>query len=98
MLNLSFFEDLGPSRVNAQLMNNARVEDGCLMLESPDAYLDMTPAAGQAVQSLTDFTIYTRYRISPEAQIRGYGYFLWCFSCLEANRDKEMAKLLNLKK
>lgn len=82
-------KDLGPSRADARLMNDARVEGHSLVLEAKDAYLDMTPAAGRVMQQLSDFTVYTRYYISPDTQIKGYGYFLWCFSCLEANRDKE---------
>lgn len=82
-------KDLGPHHADAQLMNGARVEDGCLVLEAKDAYLDMTTKAGEVLRSLSDFTVYTRYYIAPEAQIKGYGYFLWAFSVLEANRDKE---------
>lgn len=81
--------DKSPNHVDAQLKNGATVEDGCLVLQAQDAYLDMTAKAGEVASQLSDFTIYTRYYIAPEAKIKGYGYFLWCFSVLEANRDKE---------
>lgn len=81
--------DRGPSHIYAQLKNGAYVQDGCLVLETKEAYLDMTPGVGTIVNQLTDFTIYTRYYVSPNTKIRGNGYFLWCFSALEANKEKD---------
>lgn len=85
----SVVKDLGPNHVDAQLMNGATVEDGDLVLGDGEAYLDMTPAAGQVMQSLSDYTISATYCIDTIAVIQGYGYFLWCFSALEANQEKE---------
>lgn len=82
-------KDLGPNHVDAQLMNGATVEDGNLVLFADDAYLDMTAKAGEVMQTLEDFSISATYCIDSSAVIEGYGFFLWCFSKLEANQEKE---------
>lgn len=81
--------DRSASHIDAQLKNGAKVENGVLNLGASDGYLDMTSKAGEAMQQLADFTISARYCIDANSQIKGYGYFLWCFSCLEANQAKE---------
>ena len=82
-------KDKSRSKIDAVLMNGARVENGVLDLGENDGYLDMTAKAGEAVRNLTDFSVCARYRIDPSAEISGYGFFLWCFSCLEANQATE---------
>ena len=82
-------KDLGPNHVDAQLMNGATVEDGNLVLFADDAYLDMTAKAGEVMQTLEDFSISATYCIDSSAVIEGYGFFLWCFSKLEANQEKD---------
>lgn len=82
-------KDCGPHHADAQLINAARTENGCLVLDSKDAYLDMTPKAGEVLQTLSDFTVYVRYYVDPSVKLKGYGFFLWCFSCLEANKEKD---------
>lgn len=82
-------KDSSPSHVDATLMNGAKVVNSTLILGNSNGYLDMTAKAGDVVKSLTDFTIYARYFIDSSLDIKGYGYFLWCFSCLEANQAKE---------
>lgn len=81
--------DKGPYHADAKLMNGATVSGGCLVLSAQDAYLDMTKKAGEVMKKLGDFTVCTRYYIAADEQITGYGYFLWCFSALEANKEKE---------
>ncbi len=85
----SIVKDVSGSKVDAVLKNGAKVENRVLDLGSGDGYLDMTAKAGEVVKGLTDFSISARYRIDPSAEISGYGFFLWCFSCLEANQAKE---------
>lgn len=82
-------KDLGPNHIDATLMGNALVADGSLVLTGENDYLDMTAAAGEMVKQLADLTIATNYYVAPETEIKGYGYFLWCFSCLEANAEKD---------
>lgn len=82
-------KDNSRSHADANLMNGATVSDGCLVLSAKDAYLDMTAKAGEVMKSLRDFTVCARYFISADEKITGYGYFLWCFSTLEANKEKE---------
>ncbi len=82
-------KDKSKSHVDAVLMGDARVENGCLLLKGENAYLDMTERAGLVASQLADFTVCVTYRLDEAAQIKGYGHFLWCFSQLEANRDKE---------
>lgn len=82
-------KDLGPNHADARLMNGATVQDGNLVLGTTDDYLDMTEAAGRVLQTLGDFTIATSYCVDSTEVIEGYGYFLWCFSALEANQEKE---------
>ncbi len=81
--------DLSANKVNAQLKNGATVSDGVLHLGYADGYLDLTESAGQIVKGLTDYSVVVRYKIDASVEIKGYGYFLWCFSCLSANREKE---------
>lgn len=82
-------KDLSNNHADAKLMNGAKVENGALRLYAKDAYLDMTAKAGQAMSKLTDFSIFARYKIDSKTEIKGYGHFLWCFSCKEANSEKE---------
>ncbi len=81
--------DRSHSHADATLMNGAKTQNGCLILDTTDAYLDMTKRAGEIISKLSDFTIYVRYYVDASAEITGYGHFLYCFSSLEANRDKE---------
>lgn len=81
--------DRSPSHADAVLMNHAYIKNGYLLLDEPEAYLDMTAKAGEIVKNLSDFTIHARYRMSTFADVSGYGYFLWCFSTLPANQEKE---------
>lgn len=73
----------------SQLKNGAVAKDGYLCLNTDSAYFDMTEEAGKLMAELTDFSIFARYMIDDSVKIEGYGYFLWCFSCLEANAEKE---------
>lgn len=82
-------KDLGPNHADARLMGGATVTEGNLVLGASDDYLDMTEAAGRVLQGLADFTISTSYCVDSTEVIEGYGYFLWCFSALEANAEKE---------
>lgn len=82
-------KDLGPDNVDAVLMNGAKIENGELVLGSTDDYLDMTAEAGKLMQGLSDYTITARYCVDANETIEGYGYFLWCFSVLEANQEKD---------
>lgn len=82
-------KDLGPNQVNAVLMNGAAVADGDLVLYNEDAYLDMTAKAGEVMKELTDFSVSATYCVDSTVVIEGYGYFLWCFSVLEANQEKD---------
>lgn len=82
-------KDVSRSKVDAQLKNGATVENRVLCLGQNDGYMDMTAKAGEVVRNLADFTVSARYRIDESAEIKGYGFFLWCFSCLEANQAKE---------
>ena len=75
--------------VASQLKNGATVEDGALVLGTDSAYFDMTAEAGKIMSGLSDFSIYARYCIDPSVEVKGYGYFLWAFSCLEANAEKD---------
>lgn len=81
--------DLSSSKADAQLKNGATVSDGMLHLGNEDGYLDMTESVGQVVRGLTDYSVVARYKIDTSVEIKGYGYFLWCFSSLSANREKE---------
>lgn len=81
--------DNGPYEANAILMNGATVGNSILSLGQNDGYLDMSPVAGTVMQDLNDFSVSAIYRLDPSEQIRGYGYFLWCFSDLEENAAKE---------
>lgn len=82
-------KDFGPHHADAVLKNGASVKNGKLVLESKDAYLDMTPKAGEIVSKLKNFTVFVRYKVAEEAKIAGNGHFLWCFSSLPANKEKE---------
>lgn len=82
-------KDCGPNGVDATLMNGAKVENEALVLGKENGYLDMTAKAGEVVSGLKDFTVVARYFIEPSLDVKGYGYFLWCFSCKEANSAKE---------
>lgn len=82
-------KDKGPHHADAKLMNGAVVKDGKLVLENEGAYLDMTEKAGKVIMGLKDFTIYTRYKVGSSVEIKGNGFFLWCFSSLPANKEKE---------
>lgn len=82
-------KDRSRTHADAILKGGATVENGILNLGTSNGYLDMTPLAGKAISDLADFTVYARYKIDASLQIKGYGYFLWCFSCLEANQAKE---------
>lgn len=82
-------KDIGTAGADAALMNGARIEGGMLVLTEENAYLDMGEKAGKAIAELQDFTVYARYMIDSDASIRGYGYFLWCFSNLPANAATE---------
>ncbi len=82
-------KDRGPHHVDAVMKNGAEVENSTLVLGNSDGYLDMTAKAGEVVSHLADFTISARYYVDPSAEMKGYGYFLWCFSCKEANQEKE---------
>ena len=73
----------------AQLLNGAVVEDGVLCLNTDSAYFDMTEEAGKVMSELNDFSIFARYMIDASVEVKGYGYFLWAFSCLEANAEKD---------
>lgn len=81
--------DKSRNHADALLMNGATVSDGCLVLSAKDAYLDMTQKAGEVMKGLRDFSVCARYYISADEKITGYGYFLWCFSMLEANQEKD---------
>lgn len=65
------------------------MEKGCLILDGGDAYLDMGIKAGEVMSRLKDFSITARYYLNEDALIEGYGHFLWCFSVLDANKEKE---------
>ncbi len=82
-------KDASRSKIDAVLRNGAKVEGGVLNLGANDGYLDMTAKAGEVVKNLGDFSVCARYCIDSTAEISGYGFFLWCFSCLEANQAKE---------
>lgn len=82
-------KDLGPNHADAKLMNGAKIEDGKLVLKEKDAYLDMGEKAGAVIKGLKDFTVSVRYKLKDSAEIKGNGYFLWCFSTLAANKEKE---------
>ena len=85
----SVVKDASRSKVDAVLKNGAKVENNVLVLGQSDGYLDMTAKAGEVVSGLSDFTVCARYRIDAATEISGYGFFLWCFSCLEANQATE---------
>lgn len=85
----SIVHDKGPNKINATLKNGAYISNSTLMLGTNNGYLDMSPKAGELISKLTDFTICAQYKIDDAAEIKGYGYFLWCFSCLEANQEKD---------
>lgn len=82
-------KDKSDSHADAKLMNGATVKDGKLVLKEEGAYLDMGEKAGKVICKLKDFTVFVRYKVSADAEIKGNGYFLWCFSSLAANKEKE---------
>ena len=73
-------KDLGPSHADAVLMNEASVSNSKMALGSGTGYLDMTVKAGEIMKNLDDFTVSAIYRVKPGTEVKGYGYFLWCFS------------------
>lgn len=81
-------QDLTGNGYDATLMNNATVRQvnafGLLELGSANGYLDMGPATGNLIASLTDFTISAFLYIDPAADISGNGNFVWAFSTQEA--------------
>lgn len=81
--------DMSPNHANAKLMGTAQVKKGNLSLDQEGAYLDMGEKAGKVMQGLKDFTVSMRYKVNPAVDIKGNGFFLWCFSTLEANKEKD---------
>ena len=73
-------KDLGPSHADAVLMNEASVSNSIMALGNGTGYLDMTVKAGEIMKNLDDFTVSAIYRVKPGTEVKGYGYFLWCFS------------------
>lgn len=82
-------KDLGPSHADAVLMNEASVSNSKMALGNGTGYLDMTVKAGEIMRNLDDFTVSAIYRVKPGTEVKGYGYFLWCFSEKEANAAEE---------
>lgn len=82
-------KDLGPNHADAVLMNEASASNSILSLGNGTGYLDMTVKAGEIMKTLDDFTVSATYRVKPGTEVRGYGYFLWCFSEKEANAAEE---------
>lgn len=82
-------KDKSRNHADATLMNGARVENGCLVLDGGEAYLDMGTKAGEVMSQLDNFSIKVRYFLKDDAVIKGNGHFLWCFSVLDANKEKD---------
>lgn len=80
-------QDVSGNGYDATLKNGAFVRQlksvGLLELGSANGYLDMGPATGTLLSSLTDFTISTYMYIDPSADISGNGNFVWAFSTHE---------------
>lgn len=81
-------KDASVSGIDARLMGGASIDNlgglKVLKLGSETAYLDMTPAAGELLGSLGDFTVSVYYRSNVNPRFPGYGYFVWMFSTEEA--------------
>ena len=81
-------KDASVSGIDAKLMGGATVENlgplKVLKLGPETAYLDMTPAAGELLGTLGDFTVSVYYRSNVNPRFPGYGYFVWMFSTEEA--------------
>lgn len=81
--------DASGSGYDATLVNQASIlsmgKYHVLNLGNGTGYLDMGKKAGNAISSLTNYTVSVYYRVDQEASLSGNGYFLWAFSTLAAN-------------
>lgn len=86
--------DISGNGFNATLMGSANFgvnkEVGNVVdLGYEEGYIDMGDGIGEALKACESFTISVKFNVDEEASLKGYGYFLWAFSTLEANGATE---------
>lgn len=87
--------DISGNGFDAALKGSAAIvesPDGsgkCVSLGNDEGYIDMGTAIGEALRGCSDFSIAVKFLVDGEASLKGYGYFLWAFSTLEANGATE---------
>ncbi len=70
---------------SATLGSCSDVKGKIVDLAGEEGYIDMGAGIGEALKACADFTISVKFNVSADASLKGYGYFLWAFSTLEAN-------------
>lgn len=78
-------KDVSGNGYDAALKGSAVLGDGAVDLGNEEGYIDMGTGIGEALRTCESFTISVKFNVSSEASLKGYGYFLWAFSTLEAN-------------
>lgn len=82
-------KDVSGNGFDAALKGSATIlkgnEGACLDLGNEEGYVDMGSGIGEALKACESFSISVKFLVSSEASLKGYGYFLWAFSTLEAN-------------